>query len=108
MKTCPILRVAVSTFLESTRGVWAGEGDLMSDAVEKLRGCFVQAFGIAPEAVTDDLTYNSIKEWDSVGHMALMSEIETVFDLMLDTDDILNLSSFSKAKEILTKYSVGN
>ncbi len=74
--------------------------------LEKLRGCFVQALGLAPEAVTDGLSYNTIREWDSVGHMTLMNEIETAFDLMLDTDDIIDLSSFAKAREVLAKYGV--
>ena len=78
----------------------------MNDNPEKLLNCFCNALGIAPEQVTDELTYNSIREWDSVGHMALMSELESVFDLMLDTDDILNLSSVAKCKECLGKYGV--
>ena len=78
----------------------------MNDSINKLRDCFVQALGIHKEQVVDELAYNSIKEWDSVGHMALMSEIESVFDIMLDTDDILNLSSFKKTQEIIAKYGV--
>lgn len=78
----------------------------MSENAGKLQQCFVAALGIEPAQVVDSLAYNSIKEWDSVGHMALMTELETVFDIMLDTDDILNLSSVGKAREILAKYGV--
>jgi acyl carrier protein len=56
--------------------------------------------------VTDDLTYNSIPEWDSVAHMALIAEIEEAFDIMLDTDDIVDMSSVAKIREILKKYDV--
>ncbi len=52
------------------------------------------------------LQYNSIVEWDSVAHMALVAEIERVFDIMLDTDDIIDMSSVAKVKEILGKYDV--
>jgi acyl carrier protein len=72
----------------------------------KLRDCFVAALGIRADQVVDALAYNGIREWDSVGHMALMSELETAFDIMLDTDDILALSSYAKAREILVKYGV--
>jgi acyl carrier protein len=48
-----------------------------------------------------------IKEWDSVGHMALVAEIEGEFDVMFDTDDILGMSTVAKAREILTRYGVG-
>ena len=73
---------------------------------EKLRACFQRTFGIPLEQIRDDLTYNSIPEWDSVGHMALVAALETAFDIMLDTNDILDLSSVAKAREILGKYGV--
>lgn len=73
---------------------------------DKLRECFTRSLGIPLERVTDDLAYNTIKEWDSVGHMALVVEIEGEFDVMLDTDDILGLSSVAKAREILSRYDV--
>lgn len=73
---------------------------------EKLRQVFAEALGIDSSQVTDKLTYNTIPEWDSIGHMALIAEIDDTFDTMLDTDDVLDLSSFAKAKEILAKYDV--
>lgn len=44
--------------------------------------------------------------WDSVAHMVLISEVENVFDIMLDTDDVIDFSSFVKGKEILRKYEI--
>ena len=73
---------------------------------QKLREIFAESLGIEVSQVTDDLTYNSIPEWDSIAHMALISEIDDQFDTMLDTDDVLDMSTFAKAKEILTKYDV--
>jgi acyl carrier protein len=73
---------------------------------DKLRECFSRSLGIPQQRVTDDLAYNSIKEWDSVGHMALVVELEGAFDVMFDTDDILGMSSVAKAREILTRYGV--
>ena len=52
------------------------------------------------------LEYQSIKEWDSVGHMSLISALEEAFDIMMDTDDIIDFSSYEKGKEILKKYDV--
>lgn len=71
---------------------------------DKLRECFSRSLGISVERVTDDLAYNTIKEWDSVGHMALVAELESEFDVMFDTDDILGMSTVAKAREILTRY----
>jgi acyl carrier protein len=70
---------------------------------DRLRGVFSNALGIPAERVTDDLAYNTIKEWDSVGHMALVAAIEGEFDVMFDTDDILGMSTVGKAREILTR-----
>jgi acyl carrier protein len=74
--------------------------------VDKLRDCFSRSLGIPVERVTDDLAYNSLKEWDSVAHMALVVELETEFDVMFDTDDILGMSTVTKAREILTRLGV--
>ena len=49
------------------------------------------------------LTYQSVQLWDSVGHMTLIAALEDAFDIMLETDDIIDLSSYEKGKEILTK-----
>ena len=73
---------------------------------EKLRECFSRSLGIPHERVTDDLAYNTLKEWDSVGHMALVVELEGEFDVMFDTDDILGMSTVAKARQILTRYGV--
>jgi len=73
---------------------------------EKLIEVFVQSLGVKSSIITDELQYNSISEWDSVAHMSLIAELEDVFDIMLDTDDIIDMSSPAKAREILIKYDV--
>jgi acyl carrier protein len=72
----------------------------------KLRDCFSRSLGVPQERITDDLAYNSLKEWDSVAHMARVVELETEFDVMFDTDDILGMSTVAKAREILTRHGV--
>ena len=71
---------------------------------EKLIKAFTESLGIEPQLVTDELTYNTIPQWDSTAHMVLIAELENVFDVMLDTDDIIDLSSVAQAKSILRKY----
>lgn len=73
---------------------------------QKLREIFAESLGIEISQVTEELTYNRISEWDSIAHMTLISEIDDQFDTMLDTDDVLDMSTFAKAKEILTKYDI--
>lgn len=61
--------------------------------------------------VTEDqlpgLKYQDIPSWDSVGHMQLIAALEDAFDIMMDTDDIIDLSSYEKGKEILAKDDYG-
>ena len=71
---------------------------------EKLTKAFTESLGIEPQLVTDELTYNTIPQWDSTAHMVLIAELENVFDVMLDTDDIIDLSAVAQAKIILQKY----
>mgnify|MGYP000551332908 CR=1 FL=1 len=66
---------------------------------------FVDAFRV-DETQVADLAYQSIEQWDSLGHMQLMSDLEERFEIEMDIDDITDFSSFSKGKEILGKYGV--
>lgn len=75
-------------------------------SVEKLRQTFAESFGLPLETITDDLGYNEIAQWDSVAHMALIAAIEQAFDILIETDDVIDMSSFAKAKEIVAKYGV--
>ncbi|MBG6241866.1 MAG: acyl carrier protein [Candidatus Symbiopectobacterium sp. Dall1.0] len=73
---------------------------------EKYKSAFVTTFDIENENGIEELKYQSIEAWDSVGHMGLVAALEDDFGIMLDTDDIVDLSSFQKGIEILKKYNV--
>ena len=73
--------------------------------LEKYNNAFTETFGIE-ESVLKDLEYQGITEWDSVGHMQLINALEEAFDIMMDTDDIIDLSSYEVGKEILAKYEI--
>jgi acyl carrier protein len=72
-----------------------------------LKHAFVEGLGISADEVDwDTLAYRSIPQWDSVAHMQVVAEIEDAFDIMLEIDDVIGMSSFEVTKEILTKYGV--
>ena len=73
---------------------------------EKLINSFISALGVEESAIVDSLEYNTIPQWDSVAHMALIAALEEVFDIMMDTDDIIDMSSVAKSKEIISKYNI--
>jgi acyl carrier protein len=72
---------------------------------EKYNAAFMESFNIE-KAQLAGLEYQSIAEWDSIGHMSLVALLEEAFDIMMDTDDIIDFSSFEKGKEIMGKYDV--
>ena len=53
-----------------------------------------------------DLKYESIQEWDSIGHMALIAELEDSFEISMEMDDIIDFSSYEKGIEIMKKYDI--
>lgn len=73
---------------------------------EKYEQIFMESFLVDKDSLNDELVYNSISQWDSVGHMAMIAAIETAFDIMMETEDIIDFSSYKKGMEILTKYGV--
>lgn len=73
--------------------------------IEKYNQVFIETFGITEDSLPT-LVYQSIKEWDSVGHMTLIANLEDAFDIMMEMDDIVDLSSFEKGKELLGKYDI--
>ena len=73
---------------------------------ERLEVAFRRGLELEPSVAVTALRYRDIAEWDSIGHMALIAEIESDFDVMLSTEQVLDLSSFDKAIEILTSLGV--
>lgn len=68
--------------------------------LEKYEQAFCESLEITKEQLAG-LEYQQIASWDSVGHMGLVAAIEDAFDIMMDTDDIIDLNSYEKGKEIL-------
>ena len=73
---------------------------------EKYNKVFTESFSINESKLGDNLEYNSIPEWDSVGHMSLIAELEEAFDIMMEMDDIIDFSSYKKGLELVAKYGV--
>jgi acyl carrier protein len=74
--------------------------------METYKNCFANALNIQPTAVVESLEYGQIPEWDSIGHMALIAELEDSFQITFETEDVIDFSSFRKGIDILKKYNV--
>lgn len=74
--------------------------------LEKYNEAFCDSFEITEDKLVG-LKYQQIELWDSVGHMTLVANLEDAFDIMMETDDIIDLSSYEKGKDILSqKYNI--
>lgn len=67
---------------------------------------FTKSFSMDVKKFDEKIKYNDIPEWDSIGHMTLMSELEEGFEISIETDDIIDFSSFKKGIQILKKYKI--
>ena len=74
--------------------------------VDKYSKIFKTALNISDDKLSENLKYNEIEEWDSIGHMTLIAALEEEYKINLETDDIIEFSSFKKGMSILKKYNV--
>jgi acyl carrier protein len=74
--------------------------------LHRLRETFRASLDLPADTPVDDLQYQDNEKWDSLAHMSLVAAIEDEFSVMLDTDDVINMSSFEQAVRILSKYGV--
>ena len=68
---------------------------------DRLKKVFTTTLGLGPDADWDELRYRGIEQWDSVGHMQLVGEIEDAFGILLETPEVIGMSSFHEAVAIL-------
>ena len=73
---------------------------------KKYQDIFIKSLSIDAKNFSENLKYNEIPEWDSIGHMTLISGLEEGFSISMETDDIVDFSSFKKGIDILKKYKV--
>ncbi|WP_410562436.1 acyl carrier protein [Amycolatopsis sp. cmx-4-61] len=80
----------------------------MADVAPKLREVFVEALDLDASVDVENLKYRDIEAWDSVGHMALVAAIEDEFDVEFDTDQVIDMSSFKVAVDMVTELQSKN
>ena len=73
---------------------------------EKYDQVFIDSFSVTTDQLNEGLVYQSVQQWDSIGHMGMIAALEEAFDIMLETDDIIDFGSYTKGIDILAKYDV--
>jgi acyl carrier protein len=74
--------------------------------IENYTKCFKEGLNIEDFSVLENLEYNSIPEWDSIGHMSLIAQVEETFNITLDTNEVIDFSSYKVGLEILRKHNI--
>ena len=74
--------------------------------IDKYDKAFMECFSVDKTKLKKNLEYNSISQWDSVGHMSMIAALEEAFDVVFEMDDIIDFSSYNTGKEILKKYKI--
>lgn len=73
---------------------------------EKYKDVFIRIFELDNTDEVESLAYQVLESWDSLGHMALIAELERVFEVSIEMDDVIDLSSYLVGIEILKKYKI--
>lgn len=73
---------------------------------EKYNKVFVISFSVDPSVLNEKFVYQGVPTWDSVGHMSMVAALEEAFGIMMEMDDIIDFSSYTKGIELLKKYKV--
>lgn len=74
------------------------------NTTEQLHSVFSRAFEIPVDTINDQLEYQGIAEWDSMSHLVLVEELERTYNISIDIEDILDMGSVEKIKNILKKH----
>jgi len=71
--------------------------------VEKVIG---RVFKINPQELSDTSSRDMIEQWDSMGHLTLITAIEDHFHVSIAIADAMEMTSIRKIKEVLKDYGV--
>ena len=73
---------------------------------EKYTEAFISVFHVGKDRLNDSFTFRDVEEWDSMAHLTLISELEAVFDVMFESEDILHFGGYTNGMKILEKYGI--
>ena len=78
----------------------------MASADDKLQDILAKVLLIDKSKINDGMSRKNVKEWDSMAHLMLVSEIEYVFEVAMSDDDIMEIQTVSDIKKILKKLDI--
>lgn len=76
------------------------------NAEQKLKKIIADLFKIKEDEINDESSMDNIANWDSLKHMNLIIAIEEQFEITLSADEIVEMTSFVKIKQILRNEGI--
>ena len=67
---------------------------------------FITCFSVTQDVLNEDFVYQCVPSWDSVGHMGLIAALEEEFNIIMETEDIIEFGSYTIGIEKLKKYNI--
>lgn len=74
--------------------------------MDKYKKIFMDIFDVREEELNENFNFNDIGKWDSLIHLTLIEELESAFDIIFESDDIIHYGGYVNGLKILTKYGV--
>ena len=79
----------------------------MSTANEKrLKEIFAKIFLKDENEIDDQLSRRDVEEWDSMGHLMLITEIESTYGVFVSDEDMTKIKTVGDIKQLLKKLGV--
>jgi acyl carrier protein len=73
----------------------------MNEILPKIQSAFTEAFGVEPQQVTLETAPASIPAWDSMGHLSLASNLERIFGVSFDVDELMEMENVKAIVRII-------
>ena len=73
------------------------------DVRDRISTIFQEVFEVTDGEV-NSIKYQSIQTWDSIGHMVMISEVESAFGISIEMDDVITISNFETCVEKVGSY----
>ena len=80
--------------------------NIQRDNLEKFNKLLVDVLGVPNSDISDALSPEDVKTWDSFNGLVIASELETLFDLQFTTEDVSGVENVGDMKQILRKYGI--
>ena len=75
--------------------------------LEKLNQIFCEVYSVEESALNEGFVNTDVDTWDSIHQLSMVAAIEEAFDLMMDAEDILEMTSYENVKQLLaSKYEI--